>query len=184
MCLHRYSVIDTHCGESICVKCGLVLQERIIYEIHYPEEYSKSFMDTRDVTNSDFSTSILNGVTDDFKIDKVNTIVMNISCSMISNWKNLLTNNNLLLSSDVVEMVIVLLTNILKTGEYQNIVGTNRRGMIAACTYIASKKKKEECSLIALYSAFDIKPMHFHHGRRFLYQWNHNNNGICDWFFS
>ena len=89
MCLHRYSVIDTHCGDSICVKCGLVLQERIIYEIHYPEEYSKSFMDTRDVTNSDFSTSILNGVTDDFKIDKVNTIVMNISCSMISNWNNL-----------------------------------------------------------------------------------------------
>ena len=46
-------------------------------------------------------------------------------------------NNNLSLSSDVGEMIIVLLMNILKTGKYQNIVGKNMKGMIAACTYIA-----------------------------------------------
>ena len=187
-CKHddRHSVIDSHSGDSVCTYCGLVLHERLIFELQNPTEYSKSYVETHDSffeSTDDTSSSLKES--DDATFNKINKRAQ-YSCStkikrIYLNWKVFLIDNTVAISDNAIEMTLVIIKHLLDSGGYYNIVGTNRRGLIAACVYIASTKLNEQCELATLYVCFNIKAMHFFYGRRYLYEWNQKNH-LCDWF--
>ena len=72
-CKHDHSVIDSHSGDSVCTHCGLVLHQRLIFELQNPTEYSKSYVETHDsfFESTDDSSSSLKESDDTFnKINK------------------------------------------------------------------------------------------------------------------
>ena len=184
-CAHPYKVRDLHSGDTICEECGLIVSERLFFEVECPDVYSKTIIDTHDL----YDTELLSNALKDSKREKknkgfkiVNNTAMNVSTtdSIVSKW--FCTVKNMILSRSIEDTVKCVLSEIVKSGEYVHIAGTNRRGVLAACIYLSCLLNKEQCSRIELYSTLNISPNHFYRGRRFLYEWNEKFHS-CDWFF-
>ena len=47
-CKHIDTVSDIHSGDKICISCGMVLMQNILFEIEKPNEYSKTSADNHE----------------------------------------------------------------------------------------------------------------------------------------
>ena len=45
-CKHIDAVSDIHSGDKICITCGMVLMQSILFEIEKPNEYSRTSAET------------------------------------------------------------------------------------------------------------------------------------------
>ena len=179
-CSHYYTVNDIHSGDTICENCGLIMMQRLIFENECPDAYSKTSVETHDLYDDTLISNAVKGCKNKKKtFDRINTQAMSVSTTdvIVSKWLG-----DYLLPRDVKETVKSILSDIVKTGDYSHIAGTNRRGVLSACIYMASMLHEHTCSKIELYTLLNIKSMHFFYGRRFLYEWNQKNH-LCDWFF-
>ena len=179
-CSHVYTVNDIHSGDMICVNCGLILMERLIFENECPDAYSKTSIETHDLYDDTLISNEIKGNKNRTKMfDRINTQAMSVftTDAIVSKWLG-----DYLLPRDVNETVKSILSDIVNTGDYNHIAGTNRRGVLSACIYMASLLHEHTCSKIELYTLLNIKSVHFYYGRRFLYEWNQKNH-LCDWFF-
>ena len=184
-CIHKYTVRDIHSGDNICEECGLIVSERLFFEIECPDIYSKTMIETHDLYDNEFFSNALK----DSKSEKtnkglkrINKTAMNVSTtdSIVSKW--FCNIKSLVLSRSVEETVKCILSELVKSGEYVHFAGTNRRGVLSACIYLSCKFNREKCSRIELYSILNINATHFYKGRRFLYEWNERVHS-CDWLF-
>ena len=140
-------------------------------------------------THDLYDTELMSNALKDSKREKknkgfkrVNNTAMNVSTtdSIVSKW--FCNIKNMILSRNIEDTVKCVLSEIVKTGEYIHIAGTNRRGVLAACIYLSCLLNNEQCSRIELYTTLNISPNHFYRGRRLLYEWNEKFHS-CDWFF-
>ena len=142
-------------------------------------------IETHDLYNTDLLSIMLKdskGERKNRSLKRINNAAMNLKTtdSIVSKW--FCSIKSLILSRNSKETVKCVLSELVKSGEYIHIAGTNRRGVLSACIYLSCKFNKEKCSRIELYSVLNIKATHFYKGRRFLYDWNERLH-LCDWFF-
>ena len=189
-CVHYYKVNDCHTGDEICTQCGLIITERMLFEVDNPFFYSKTMNDTHDMFNTNETQitelSFKNRCND--KILKVNnTRAMSKKekkkSDVLKKWMMILTETSVSFPENVLTDIHNVITHLLHTDEYQNHSGTIIRGLIAACVYRACCIHEIKCTLPQLYSLFHIKSLHFFQGRRILYAWNQKTHA-CSWFFS
>ena len=170
LCCHPYTVIDIHTGDHICTVCGIVLSERLMYENHSVVDVK---CETEKFLHDSCKSHIRTKIGDDHVIKNQNVLMK---------WTTILNEHAMNFSQRVIEKVNVILSELVISGMYNNVTGTNRRGVVAVCLYLACKSYSEQCSFTALLSSFNIKSSHFFRGRRFLYGCNQNNPS-CSWFF-
>ena len=172
ICKHDHDVTDVHSGDRICSDCGFILSERLILENSLT--YSYCFEENTIVNRcGDTSKTIVRAM-------KSNNPMMHQH--VLTKCVTLLNQHIMNFSLRVIDKVTSVLSEFISSGAYYNIGGTNRRGVIAVCLYIACKSCSQQCSMNALLSSFNIKLKHFYHARRFLYDWN-QKTPICSWFF-
>ena len=186
-CQHVHIVTDISSGDKICIHCGLIVTEKVLFEKEQPFVYSKTCIETQDVFdmnvmfNEPNYTKCKNKNMKTFKIANAQAMNLSTDENNLSKIYSLLSHCPFTVSSQVTDTVYAILSDIIKTGEFQHIVGPNRRGVIGACIYHACKGKSEQCQRIGLLSYFNIKSSHFNYGRRFLFNWKHKFQPI-EWF--
>ena len=65
-CVHPYKVRDLHSGDTICEECGLIVSERLFFEVECPDVYSKTIIETHDL----YDTELLSNALKDSKREK------------------------------------------------------------------------------------------------------------------
>ena len=150
-CVHYYKVHDIHTGDIICSDCGLIITERVIFEIENPTCFSKSINETHEIhrtvqTDNVITKRILN---EDISICTKDRMIL-------SKWMNLLNETSFVLSDDISGPFQALMIQLIHTGEYIKHSGPNRRGLVSACVYQVCSVSQMNCTLIGLLSLFDI----------------------------
>ena len=135
-CTHTHAVNDIHSGDSICIACGMVLMQSIIFEIEKPNEYSKTSADNHEYgENTDHVT-----LTDHKKCKTADSkLYRNIGSRVrdIDNtkefhkWYAMISDCSFDISDRVIDTVKQVLRELIKTGEYRHVAGTNRRGPVS-----------------------------------------------------
>ena len=131
-CSHYYTVNDLHNGDTICENCGLIMMQRLIFENECPDVYSKTSMETHDLYDDTLVSNAVKGCKKNKKktFDRINSQAMSVSTTdvIVSKWLG-----DYLLPRDVNETVKSVLSDIVRTGDYSHIAGTNRRGVLSVC---------------------------------------------------
>ena len=189
-CTHYYKVNDCHTGDQICTECGLIVTERMLYEVDNPCSFSKTMNETHDMfsTNETHITALVfKKNCNDIVLKTNNTRAMNKKekkkGDVLVKWMTILTETGVSFPDSVLSDVHNIITHLLCTDEYQTHSGTILRGIIAACVYRACSIHNTICTLPQLYSLFNIKSLHFFQGRRIIYAWNQKTH-VCSWFFN
>ena len=181
-CKHIDAVSDIHSGDKICISCGMVLMQSILFEIEKPNEYSKTSADNHEYGENMDHITLTNYKNDKTLYRNIGSKVRNVDNSkVIHQWYAMISDCSFDISDRVIDTVKQVLRELIKTGEYRHIAGTNRRGLVAACIQHSCVLYEENCPQEGLYGSFNIKSTHFFHGRRFLYEWNQTYH-VCDWF--
>ena len=74
-CSHQYRIRDLHNGDTICEDCGLIVLERLFFEIECPDVYSKTMIETHDL----YDTNLLSNMLKDSKGERKNRSLKRIN---------------------------------------------------------------------------------------------------------
>ena len=102
---------------TICEECGLIVSERLFFEIECPDVYSKTIIETHDL----YDTELLSNALKELKCEKkrfkrVNNTAMNVSTTdfIISKW--FCNVKNMILSRSIEDTVRCIVREIVKSG--------------------------------------------------------------------